>query len=235
MEKKPKVKRKSDDLPIKYDDASISSILEKQALILPPPPPLTPVLATPPPVIDDYLCFCFRKPDRFTMESWLNIAAATSSYYIHVEVCLFDGRDAKNTKSLYITKETHFVVFKEHVYVGDRWEFVWVKLSGEQRRQLKAAVQHIMTKEHTRTFSSWNIFLFHLFALPCYFSIGEPRTRTCSEMTVEIIKHICPDARGIGNSFSYTPEDIYRLLQDLSQRRHIIIDRARANFNPKEQ
>lgn len=182
----------------------------------------------------EHVCFCFRKPDSYTMESCLNIAAALSSYYIHVEVCVVDPL-GKRTKSLYISRETRVVEYKERAYHGERWEFVWVELTGHQKRALRSAIKTIMTDEHHRAFSVWNIYLFHLFAMPCYISMGEPRTRTCAEMTVDIIKQLCPNTYMIGNSFSYTPEDIYRLLKDLARNKRLKIDTARANHNPRDR
>ena len=180
------------------------------------------------------MCFCFRKPDSYTMESCLNIAASLSSYYIHVEVCVVDPL-GKRTRSLYISRETRVVEFKERAYHGERWEFIWVQMNKQQKKALSEAIKHIMTDEHSRVFSVWNIYLFHLFAMPCYVGMGEPRTRTCTEMTIEILKQLCPNTYTIGSSFAYTPEDVYRLLKELARKKRLKIDNDRTNQNPRDR
>jgi hypothetical protein len=180
----------------------------------------------------EYVCFCFRRPDAFIMESCLNIAASLSSFYVHVEACIVDPLGG-GIRSLYITKKTRVVEFDVRMYDSNVWTFVWVKLSQRQRRLLREGVDRIMNHEHQRKFSSWNIFLFHCFAMSCCFSFREPRTRTCTEMTVEIIKPLCPNTPSIANPFTYTPDDVFRLLQDMANKKKIVIDSAKENTSPR--
>lgn len=160
-------------------------------------------------VMGHLVCFCFRRPDPFTMSKILNGVTSCLSYYIHCDVCVVSA-DRTQTRTLYISADSGRVVFEPRVYRDGMWSFLWCRLTNERRAGLQRVIAEILAEP--RVFSRWNIFCFPLFAMPCYCQCTHPpRTRTCTEMTMEVIWRTW--GLPIAAPFSYTPEDVYQFVQ----------------------
>ena len=133
--------------------------------------------------------FCFRKPCAKSKGYWLNWLTNMASNYIHCEVVIFDST-LKYTRNLILTRNTRNVVFVSHVITKDQlanWDFVWVRITEEQRLQVREALYRILHTDGDRHFSACNIWCYPCFCMPCYFQCCQYSTRTCSEMTMTFI------------------------------------------------